>query len=122
PKAQKKAETPLSTLGGRRWKDTARVYPGRTMPGKGRAPRGAPIKLAEPVSLSSTPPTNFRLPPTAARLGFDLLAPRARRKRDSRDADLSLQDLSKRDVRNLQKVQFSTFSTPKLPICGQVWG
>jgi len=40
-------------------------------------------KLAEPVSLSSTLPTNFRLPPTAARLGFDLLALRARRKRDS---------------------------------------
>src|SRR5262249_62291041 len=92
------------------------------MPGKRRAPRGAPIKLAEPVSLSSTPPTNFRLPPTAARLGFDLLALRARRKRQSRGVNTSVQDLSEHVVRNLQKVQFSTFSTPKLRPCGQVWG
>src|SRR5262245_59805485 len=68
-------------------------------------------KFAEPVSLSSALPTNFRLPPTAARLGFDLLALRARRKRDSRDVKRSDQGLSERRVRNLQKIQFSTFST-----------
>jgi hypothetical protein len=70
-----------------------------------------PKKFAEPVSLSSALPTNFRLPPTAARLGFDLLALRARRKRDSRGVKGSLQGLSQRRVRNLQKIQFSTFST-----------
>src|SRR5437870_8642791 len=41
-------------------------------------------KFAEPVSLSSTLPTDLRLPPTAARLGFVLLALRARRNGDNR--------------------------------------
>src|SRR5438128_6073761 len=79
-------------------------------------------KLAEPVSLSSTLPTNFGLPPTVARLGFDLLALRARRNRDTREAAWPFQDLSDRRRRNLQKIQFSTFSTPAGPCCGQSWG
>ena len=41
-------------------------------------------KFAEPVSLSSTLPTGLRLPPSAARMGFDLLALRARRKKETR--------------------------------------
>src|SRR6266540_1725396 len=44
---------------------------------------GSDQKFAEPVSLSSTTPANFPLPRTAARLGFDLLATRARRKQHS---------------------------------------
>jgi len=80
------------------------------------APRRAPIKVAEPVALSSTLPTNFRLPPTAARLGFDLLALRARRKRDSRGVKTSIQGPSERRGRNLQKIQFSTFSTGRKPV------
>ena len=81
-----------------------------------------PKKFAEPVALSSALPTDFRLPPTAARLGFDLLALRARRKRDSRGVNASDQDMSKRRARNLQKVQFSTFSTPGTAFCGEAWG
>src|SRR5919108_5294390 len=39
-------------------------------------------EFAEPVALSSTEPTDLPLPRTTARLGFVLLALRARRKRD----------------------------------------
>ena len=39
--------------------------------------------FAEPVALSSTEPTDFPLPRTASRLGFDLLALRARRRSES---------------------------------------
>ena len=42
-----------------------------------------PKKFAEPVTLSSVEPTDLRLPPTAARLDFDLLALRARRKQQA---------------------------------------
>jgi hypothetical protein len=38
-------------------------------------------KLAEPVALSSTQPSDFWLPPTVLRFSFDLLALRARRNR-----------------------------------------
>src|SRR5262245_62262753 len=38
-------------------------------------------KFAEPVALSSTQPSDFGLPPTVLRFSFDLLALRARRKR-----------------------------------------
>src|SRR5215211_4026153 len=92
-------------LGGRRWKDIARAI---LLSDLGQL-RVGPKKLAEPVALSSTLPTNFRLPPTAARLGFDLLALRTRRKRDSRDVKTSIQGPSERRGRNLQKIQFSTF-------------
>ena len=44
-----------------------------------------PKKFAEPVSLSSTASVDFPLPGTALGLGFDLLALRARRKRQSND-------------------------------------
>src|ERR1700693_205671 len=79
-------------------------------------------KFAEPVSLSSALPTNFRLPPTVARLGVDLLACRSRRKGETRGMHPSDQDLSKRRPRNLQIIQFSTFSTPPARFCGQPWG
>src|SRR5215212_4878186 len=42
-------------------------------------------KLAEPVALSSTVSTGFGLPPTTTRYGFDLVALRARRKRNLRN-------------------------------------
>jgi hypothetical protein len=38
--------------------------------------------FAEPISLSSTVPVDFRLPATALEIGFDLLASRTRRRRD----------------------------------------
>jgi hypothetical protein len=88
-----------------------RTSRGRSYSAISRSSASDQKKFAEPVSLSSTLPTNFRLPPTAARLGFDLLALRARRKRHSRDVKGSVQGLSERRVRNLQKIQFSTFST-----------
>ena len=40
-------------------------------------------KFTEPVALSSTSPVNLRLPPTALRSGFDLLALRARCKKEA---------------------------------------
>jgi hypothetical protein len=49
---------------------------------KGPTPRRIRCRtkeFAEPVSLSSTVSADFRLPPTAAGFGFDLLALRARR-------------------------------------------
>src|SRR6266852_3437512 len=50
-----------------------------------RPPVGpGPKKFAEPVSLSSTPPTDLPLPRRAPRWGFDLIALRARRSRHSR--------------------------------------
>jgi hypothetical protein len=54
---------------------------------EGGSPPGDPPscanKFSEPGALSSTAPTNFRLPPTAYRSGIDLLASRARCKGES---------------------------------------
>ena len=44
--------------------------------------RPAAKKFSEPGALSSSAPTNFRLPPTAYRCGLDLLASRARCKEE----------------------------------------
>ena len=46
--------------------------------------RLGPKKFTEPVALLSTFPVNLRLPPTALGSGFDLLALRARCKREGR--------------------------------------
>src|SRR5439155_3201914 len=54
-----------------------------TGPLRGRALCAGPKKFAEPVSLSSTASADLRLAATAFGLGFDLLALRARRKRES---------------------------------------
>ena len=43
-------------------------------------------KFAEPVALSSPEPTDLPLARTASRLGFDLLALRARRRKESTSA------------------------------------
>jgi len=48
-------------------------------------------EFAEPVALSSTQPTDVPLPRTAARLGLDLLALRARRKQHPTRSGLPLQ-------------------------------
>jgi len=48
-----------------------------------RSPTDPGKKFTEPVALSSAEPTGFPLPRTASRLGLDLLALRARCKRDS---------------------------------------
>lgn len=98
PIAQAAEVMPLSMLGGR--KCTGGILLGTK-------------KLTEPVTLSSTAPADFRLPPTVARSDFDLLAPRARCKRDSRALSARDQELERRFGRNLRKVQFSTFSTAR---------
>ena len=48
-------------------------------------------EFAEPGTLSSSAPANFPLPRTAYRSGFGLLAPRARRKRDTTARRVSTQ-------------------------------
>jgi hypothetical protein len=65
--------------------------------------------FAEPVSLSSTDPGDFRLPATALRVGFDLLALRARRRGDTRAGSAEMQASRTTTSRYLQKNQFSTF-------------
>jgi len=57
---------------------------------------------AESISLSSTGPDDLRLPPTAFASGFDLLALRARRKRESRRGQVLPQVVKRRKERNLQ--------------------
>src|SRR5439155_539728 len=56
-------------------------------------------EFAEPVALSSTQPTNVPLPRTAARLGFDLIALRARRKRKPMRWDMSAQGGAETKIR-----------------------
>src|SRR5215475_12450067 len=70
--AQRSAVTPLSHAGRR----TGEILATRT----------GPKKFTEPVALSSTSPVNLRLPPTALGSGFDLLALRARCKREATHA------------------------------------
>ena len=78
--------------------------------------------FAEPISLSSTDPGDFRLPATALRICFALLALRARRNGDNRAAGGGLQEAEKRLLRNLQLFLFSTFPQPvghrALPLAG----
>ena len=78
--------------------------------------------FAEPVSLSSTDPGDFRLPATALRICFALLAFRARRNGDNRTAGGGLQGVGTTTSRNLQLFLFSTFPQPvghrALPLAG----
>lgn len=48
--------------------------------------------FAEPVAFSSTGPADFRLPPTIAGTGFDLVTLRARRREETRAPLWSVQD------------------------------
>ena len=67
-----------------------------------RTHRSWTIKFTEPVALLSTFPVNLRLPPTALGSGFDLLALRARCKREARGRAPVVQGVEKRLVRNLR--------------------
>src|SRR5215216_2241630 len=67
-------------------------------PEKERAPGGAP-SFAEPISLSSTTLADHRLPPAAFETGFDLVALRARRVRESRRVRPPAQGAGERKVR-----------------------
>ena len=53
--------------------------------------------FAEPIPLPSTDCADLRLPATAAAIGFDLLASRTRRTRETRGARQSLQDPAERN-------------------------
>ena len=61
-------------------------------------------KFTESVTLSSTEPVGFPLPRTTSGLGFELLALRARCKRDSRPAAGRLQEPRAREWRTLRKL------------------
>jgi hypothetical protein len=64
--------------------------------------RVGPKKFTEPVALLSTTPGNLRLPPTALRSRFDLLALRARCKSNLPREPTSRQDLPARKARILR--------------------
>src|SRR5262249_4041424 len=66
-------------------------------------------KFTEPVALSSPQPTDLPLPRTTSRLGFDLLAPRARCKRQSRRRGWNRQGLSQEKSAQFARNQLSTF-------------
>src|SRR5581483_1537637 len=70
-------------------------------------------KFTEPVALSSPEPTGFPLPRTALGPGFDLLALRARCKRDSRPRAGRVQVGPRGEARNLRKL---LFARPRLAI------
>src|SRR5437763_7014951 len=89
--AQTKAMTPWSKAGGRRC--TRAILPASDQK-----------KFTEPVALSSTFPGNLRLPPTTLGSGFDLLALRARCKREPRRIGRCVQVRSDEDSRYLRVV------------------
>src|SRR5215831_5456390 len=80
----------------------------RLLPKYEEAPGGT-SSFAEPVSLLSTSPADFRLPPTAFARGFDLLTSRTRRKGDSKTCPVRVQGVPKRSARILRIFLFSTF-------------
>ena len=67
------------------------------------------VSFAESISLSSTGPADLRLPPTAFASGFDLLALRARRKRESRRGQVLPQEVQTTKRAQFAEIQFSTF-------------
>src|SRR5256885_7016334 len=95
------AWTPGAMLGSRRC-GTPRILTTR-----GAAQRQR--KCAEPVALSSSGPADVPLSLSAAWLGFVLPALRARRSCDSTASSSEVQGPERGKIRNLQKVQFSTF-------------
>ena len=70
---------------------------------------GAAVSFAESISLSSTGSADLRLPPTAFASGFDLLALRARRKRESRRGQVLPQEVQTTKRAQFAEIQFSTF-------------
>src|SRR4051794_4726292 len=109
-RAHRNDVTPWAIAGGRRCigRDpnggALRPEPDSVRPNQVRASgdRAGPKKFTEPVALSSTSPVNLRLPPTALGSGFDLLALRARCKREDRPSDTSRQGPAKRNWRILR--------------------
>jgi hypothetical protein len=79
----------------------------------------APKVFAEPVSLSSTVPAGFRLPPTATGSGFDLLTLRARRKGKVTVGRVPVQEVENRRVRYLRIIQLSTIPQPFFQLVGK---
>ena len=77
-----------------------------------------PKKFAEPVTLSSIEPTDLWLPPTAARLDFDLLALRARRKQQAIRSPSVRQEGEKRKGRNLRGALSDISQLDRTPIIG----
>jgi hypothetical protein len=76
----------------------------------------AAVSFAESISLSSTGSADLRLPPTAFGSGFDLLALRARRKRESRRGQVLPQEVRKRKRAQFARIQLSTFPQQTLQL------
>src|SRR5919201_5896307 len=91
---QRNATTPWSIEGGR------------------RCTIGWDHSFAEPVSLSSPVCTDLRLPATASTHGFDLLAFRARRKRQTRRSQGGVQEVMVTSKPQFAEISFSTFPQP----------
>ena len=78
-------------------------------------------KFTEPVALSSTSPTNLRLPPTALRSGFDLLALRARCTEEHRDFRTGLQERADAKLPHFAHSKLSTFPRPLRELGTSLW-
>src|SRR5207245_5393003 len=72
-----------------------------------RLASGPDQKFTEPGALSSPVPTDLRLPPSALRDGFDLLASRARCRRETRASKDRAQEVREGEVRKVRTF-FST--------------
>ena len=96
-----------------------------TLSTRHRSPAGGPIRngdprvavsFAESISLSSTGSADLRLPPTAFGSGFDLLALRARRKKESRRGQVLPQEVPTMKRAQFAEIQFSTFPQQTLQL------
>ncbi len=76
--------------------------------------------FAEPVSLSSTDPGDFRLPATALRNSFNLLAFRARRRGDTTAGPPEMQGPRSDNFMLFAKKSVFHISTAIRPTCGQL--
>jgi hypothetical protein len=87
PRGAKRRPVFRTVARSRRLRARRRGAPARA---KKKGPRRGP-SFAEPITLSSTDPVDFRLPATAPEIDFDLLASRTRRRRDTRAGDDRMQ-------------------------------
>ena len=85
-------------------------------PDKRKSRPWAALSFAESISLSSTGSADLRLPPTASGSGFDLLALRARRKRESRRGHVLPQEVRKTKMAQFARIQLSTFPQQTLQL------
>src|SRR3954452_5069021 len=74
------------------------------------------VSFAESISLSSTESADLRLSPTAFGFGFDLLALRARRKRESRRGQVLALKVPKTKRTQIARIQLSTFPQQTLQL------